>query len=223
MTDSRNLLLDSDYPLDKVVYMTSGTLAVTSFGSESTTITHGLGFRPLMVFSFSDTSDFAISKTNGFLPYGSFEQWGVTVDTDSPTTIRVFGYNTSGVTKTIYWRAYALMPSNANVNVSPTASTASNFVLNTDYNYMKLFDSDYITMPSSGNTTTVTHDLGYRPRVQIWELLPTGLERLVGILTPDTSDTSSNRINLTTTTLTFRRGSSGAEPTNYHYRIYLDD
>lgn len=223
MTDPRNFLLNSDYPLDKVVYMTSGTLTVTSSGSESTNITHGLTFRPLMVFSHSDDSAFTTSRTNGQLPFGPAEQWGVSVDTDSDTNIRVLGFNTSATTKTIYWRAYAFMPSNVNLDADPTASTATNFVLNTDNNYMKLLDSDYITMPSAGNTITVTHGLGYRPTVQIWERLGTGVERILPLLVSDPADTTSNRINVGTSTITFTSGSGGTEATNYHYRIYTDD
>lgn len=221
--NQKRMLLSTDYPLDKVVYITSGVLVVTSSGSESQTISHGLTFRPLMVFSHSDDPDFTVSRTNGLLPFGPAEQWGVSVDTDSDTTIRVLGFNSSSTSKTIYWRAYGFMPSTANEDAPFNAVDGQPLAFNTDRNYMKLFASGYIEMPASGLTTSVAHGLLYRPRVQIWERLPSGIERLLPLAVSDPTDTFSNRVNVTTSSIDFTRGSDGLEPTHYHYRIYLDD
>ena len=57
------------------------------------------------------------------------------------------------------------MPSNADADAPYTASIADTFVLNTDYNYTKLY---YDSLVPAAATTTITHNFGYRPQVMAW-------------------------------------------------------
>jgi hypothetical protein len=185
MTDARNFLLNTDYPLDKIIYITSGSATVantTNDGVPGITITHNLPFTPLPILLWSNTSDFAICyensdesyTTNSFVS-GAGQFYSVSANS---TTIGITRYNLSGSSKTLYYRIFCFQPSNASIEsvVPATNSSGSEFILNTDYNYMKLVNAGVLTSASR----TYSHGLSFTPRVQLWGSASGTVSRLVG-------------------------------------------
>lgn len=223
MTDPRNFLVNSDYPLDKVVYRTTGSFSLaTYFDSKTTTIPHGLPFTPLVSMSWSTTSDFSVcyEAGSGPAPTDSTRHYlGITGDVYADATnIVINSSNFISSATTIYYRIFAFAPSTYTSDVSSTQDTGDNFVLNTDYNYTKLLTSGKLTLAS---TDTVTHSLGYIPQVQTW------VEAADGKVYPPQSNmtlyypgTAEVGVKTTTTTLVFSGLAAGY--TYGHYRIYMD-
>jgi hypothetical protein len=224
MTDPRNFLLNTDYPLDKIVYMTSGSISVPNGTSDITpgvTIPHNLPFIPLAIMLWSNTSDFEVCNESMDLAYATSyfpgpaagQIYDISADA---TNLSILRLNSSGSAKTVYYRIFCFAPSNADIDsvVTATQSVGSNFIINTDYNYMKLVANGILT-PTS---TTYTHNLGYVPRVQIWAEFTDGtIERQIEFQDVQGSTAATGGVKVTTTTL---------EALNYtpkiHYRIYAD-
>jgi len=205
MADSRNFLLNTDYPMDKVVYMTSGSFTSPTGGIDYQ-FSHNLSFNPLIIGTWSLDSDFSTSREGGFFGFEG---------TDPTTVYAIFSADSTNITirtinpgasVVVYYRIYAFMPTNVNDDSTSTASIADNFVLNTDYNYTKLFLSGVSVAVAS---TVVTHNLGYRPQVIAWLKDSTiyGTELIVDM----------GYIKVTDTTIEI------VSPTyDVHYRIYAD-
>lgn len=167
-TTAKDMLVTSDYPLDKVVYLNSGSGSIASGGT--ITIAHGLSFTPLTGLVWSTTSDFSISYSDnsGSFPSGNpgfFYSLQVAVSSDS-TNIYLDANGTAGST-TIYYRIFAFQPDDSNVDLPGTSSTADDFTISTDYNYSKLFEASHFT-GSAGSTTTISHNIGELPKVLTW-------------------------------------------------------
>jgi len=223
MTDHRKFLLDSDYSMDKIVYMTSGSVSVPNTTSEfpGITIAHGLPFKPLAILQWSNTSDFAI--TNEFRDADYVSTINTTLAGQyyavhaNATNILIDKYNLSGATKTLYYRVFCFQPSDASETsvVPATENQGSNFVLNTDYNYMKLFHAGILTSVSP----TFSHNLGYVPRVQIWEQTGTTTSRNISGQEISIAAQSTG-VHITDTQIVW------LNPTTYdkiHFRCYLDE
>lgn len=197
MADPRNFLLDSDYPLDQVVYMASGSYTSTTSGAgDISQIAHGLPFRPLLVGKWSLKSDFSTSR-ECYLPiYTDIN--GIYVQAFSnDTTITISSINFTGASKTVYWQVYGFMPSNVNVDASFTSANADIFAFNSDYNYTKLYYNDIVTASAS---TTITHNFGYRPQTMAWlkdiSIYGTGMvnvDTYVKVTTSDVIVTSASK------------------------------
>lgn len=223
MTDHRKFLLDSDYPMDKIIYMTSGSVSVpnTTSAFPGITIPHGLPFTPLAILQWSNTSDFAITNEYRDADYVStvfttFAGQYYSVYANA-TNIYIDKYNLSGATKTLYYRVFCFQPSDASETsvVPSTENQGSKFILNTDYNYMKLFYAGILTTVAN----TYTHNLGYVPRVQIWEQTGTTTSR--NILGQEISIAAqSSGVHITDTQIVW------LNPSTYdkiYYRIYVDE
>lgn len=225
MTDPRNFLLNTDYPLDKVIYRSTGSFAIgAGFATASASISHGLSFTPLPVLQWSTSSDFSVVYEAGSGPAPDdiiSNIVGIAVDCTADSNsidISASNFNTSAYT--IYYRVFCFMPSDVNADVNSTQDEGDNFVLNTDQNYAKLFDSGKLLLSSS---TTVTHSLGYEPQVFMW------IESAAGtIFTPFTALNNSSATSadqqgykVTDTQIEFKELSP-----SYlygHYRIYADE
>lgn len=168
--DHRNFLLNTDFPIDKIIYKDSGSFSATSdiiVGGGLGTIhnvAHGLGFMPLIVGNFSTSPDF-LTTNEIFMPIYPEANgiYGITNSSTTEYSVQVMNYSPNTVT--VYYRVYGFMPSNVAETAVPTSALADNFVLNTDYNYSKLYYNDVLP---DVTTTTITHNLGYRPQVMAW-------------------------------------------------------
>jgi hypothetical protein len=219
--NAKNFLLNSDYPLDKVILMKSGQITVAAGATVEVLDPHGLLFTPLVIGSWSTSSTFTTSFEAGFQPFSPPGSLSLSISSNA-TNVRISASNNSGSSVTFYWRCYGFMPSTANDDAAFTASSADSFVINTDYNYTKLFTAGVADI--SATSQTVLHNLGYRPQVEVWyefAVVPGQFEReYLGIA--NIGDTGYNRISVTTTSLTFSKGTYGGQSTIYHYRIYMD-
>lgn len=208
--DPRNFLLNTDYPLDKVVYLLSGSYTQAGGGGTGTQvqIAHNLPFRPLVTGSWSTSSDFSVTHEM-FMPiYNDIGNTYVQVYSND-TNITISGFKNSSGNQTIYYRIYGLAPNDSTGDAPSTASNADNFVLNTDYNYCKLYYND--TIPASA-ATTITHNFGYRPQIMAWAKDMTAYG--TGVINTDDPTTY---ITVTTSTVV-----THAAAKDIHLRIYAD-
>lgn len=171
---AKQCLLTTDYPMDKVIGMRSGSQSVPFNTSLATEILHGFDYRPLAMTTYSTDSDFSISKDEGAMLYGSPDkQLGVMSYTDE-TKMTLAWFNNTGSAKTVYWRTYFLPPSDADdAAANWTSADTGNFIVNSDYNYSKL----YMAGKTPANST-VYHNLGYKPQIVVWQNIGYGVTRM---------------------------------------------
>ena len=221
-SNAQKTLLNSDYPMDQVIFQTTRSVN-TSPNLNTASITHNLPFTPLISGVWSLTPDFQETYDLSGGPLGSsFQLYNVYVYTNS-NTIDLTIYNNTGSNSTLYFYFYGFMPSNVSTEVGFTASLGSNFIINSEYNYMKLYMTDRVSMPSGSGITTINHGLGYMPFVSSWH------DR-VGIIQENDQtslDTTIGQFNTVTVyvdndNLYLRRYSVTSSPWFVHYRMYVD-
>ncbi len=230
----KNFLLNSDYPLDKVVWNKQDLIVVPADTDDSftpgITIPHGLPFTPLPVLTWSNSSDFstsyndweetyADSAVNGAMP-AIGQQYTISADA---TNIYITRYNWGVGLKGLYYRIYCLMPSNASADslVPYTQTQGANFVLNTDMNYMKLVNAGIFIY---NGVASYNHNLGFVPRVFFWM----EANGLIGyfITTQVISSDPTGSGGLTTGLRVSSSSLEWVNPSGYeklHYRIYGDE
>lgn len=212
-----DFLLNSDYPLDKVILInpTSGT----SGDSIDITVPHGLPFTPLPWFQWSFTPDFSVAyeDNTGNFPSGNLNYFfNLQLSIEANATNIIIRGNGVLLSSTVYLRIFAFQPSTSNVELPGTESLADNFVINSDYNYMKLFDTGVTGSIAGAATTTVTHGLGYKPQILAWS------EDSLGTIYPMSLSWALVNVNVevTSTQMIIRNDSFTTQ--KIHYRIYLD-
>lgn len=227
--DARNFSISSDYPIDKVIYMTSGSVTISGYNYNDVTIPHGLPFTPLTTDIYSLTPSFDTSyeynsgpvQTDPLLSSPFLYNTGSESDS---TNITLRHTNNSPSSVTIYYRVYGFMPSTVNEEAAWTASVADNFVMNSDYNYTKLFDAGvtaYSDIPDS--IETINHNLGYRPQVMAWsEESSVVYSRNFTSLYPDGSN-DGGAIYIDENSIIFQRQFFLFNASRLHYRIYIDE
>lgn len=225
IVNAKNFKLTTDFSLDKIIYLYEGSLNVPNNAFADATIPHGLPFTPLSLLVYSLTPDFAISYMSGSgpAPTDPFAyQLGVDVlVTSRPTENYIAVSNFFATPITVYYRLYSFEPSTSNADIPFTANSSDPFILNTDYNYTKLYMEGVIDLSV---TTFVNHNLGYIPQNEVW------LEFATITQAPQSS------YSLVDASLGGIFGSRGVVVTNnqiqvvgtipgalkLHYRIYLD-
>jgi hypothetical protein len=212
-----DFLIQSDYPMDKIVYITSGSIPIDGFPH---TIPHGLPFVPLLGGYWSLTPDFAICYEffSGDFPSGNagyFFAHEVDILADA-TNVQLDTVDIAGGSKTAYYRVYGFEPSDSAVEIT-TPVGGDSFNINSDYNYMKLFMSGVVN-PGTVSTYTIDHNLGYIPQVHAWY---TWLGDCVPMVRA--GDTSSGQIMIQVTpTQIIMSNLFNLAVTRLDYRIYLD-
>lgn len=219
--NTNKTLLNSDSPLDKIIYITSGNISIPNGTSDNITLlAHSLPFTLLPMLQWSNTADFSITNelrdseytSNSFTTgVGQFYN----AETDG-TNIYLDRYNLSGSTKTLYYRISGFMPSNASADsiVPYTGSSGDNFIINTDKNYMKLAYSGILTTVNN----IFNHNFGYVPRVLIWGMAGGRMTKLIAAQ-EISGGVGTSGVHIDTTKLEW------LSPTTYteiHYRIYYD-
>lgn len=229
IASQKKMKFTSDYPIEKVMFLTSGSASVPNSTVDLTpgiSIPHGLPFTPLPEIVWSNTSDFSIANVRGDSAYnssafttGAGQLYAVSADA---TNVYITRYNNSGSTQTLYYRITCLAPSDASEEsvVNFTANSADKFVFNSDYNYMKLFKAGKLTSGSN----TYAHGLGYIPRVRAWYGLSGSYSPDIFAQMIDTDPTGgggqTSGVHITSTQIIW------LNPSTYddiEYRIYLDE
>lgn len=218
---AKNFRFTSDYPMDMIIYLKSGSISVGGFpASGTTTIPHGLPSTPLVDMVWSLTSDFSVSYLSGSgtapqnatrnVPYGVLAQ----VSADA-TNVYIDYNNSTNPAVTIYYRVYGFEKSNSSADFPFTASQGDQFIFNTDYNYTKVYSSNV------GNS--ITTNLNYLPQTELFSEDNTGL-----ISPPRTGDNAIDYtgfispVGFMVTTTAVSYDSGGASRT-MHSRVYLDE
>jgi len=222
--NAKDFLLNSDYPLDKVVHMLSGSFAVASGGSYAGTVPHGLSFTPLAYANWSTSSTWdvvyeeetgPIAAPNSYSPF----TYRFTCETNATDLTLNFSNFLSGAALTVYYRVYFFMPSNVNVAVEHTASGSTDLQFSSDYNYTKLLASGVYSMPDTTGTSSTesyVHGLGYRPQAIYW------VERSGAIQHITQARPAGGAIGCRVDTTTMYITSDDAIPATVHWRLYAD-
>lgn len=225
MADTRRFLLNTEYPVDKIVYLKEGSFIASgaSNGPESASFhsfQHGLPFTPLLDGNWSFDADFTrtfelFHPLAGFLPGRQFMRCY------ADATKVEFDFRNWSMTNRpdfrVYYRVYGFMPPDVSMETAtdPTSSQSSNkFIFNTEQNYSKLFITGSIVIGSDGRGV-INHNLGYLPQVDLWEVSDGQIYKMsVGY-----------GVRVTESQLIFEPPSSGffgPMTGKFYYRIYAD-
>lgn len=214
--DPRDFLLNTDYEMDKIVYFQQGSLNVGEYDIDTP---HNLPFTPLVFGVCAFNEDFSDARG---VPYEYLTQQTSITFTASAnaTNVRVSYTNDAGTPDKIYYRIYGFEPSDSRAKVGITSKHGKEFILNTDYNYCKLYKKGVV----DGQTaTTIEHNFGYIPQILIWAESSSGwiapLERsdwgdIYG-------DISTSGVFVTPAEVQF--DASLYHYDKLHYRIYYDE
>ena len=221
-----NFKLNSDFETDDVILCSEISLSLSNnlwFGK----VTHNFGFKPL---------PFAMVELNGS---GIWLNASETTSTDVlsltvlSTTIDIqVGLKVpSGTTaNSVKARIFAMLPSDQNVS-TPAPSTFSTFTLNSENKYDELLlkGTANVTNQSGSSQLICTHNLGYIPRVMMWQE-QVGGTTLVPLAPAYSAQSQSGlpttvevrAVQLTTTTIEmWYYNTQGSLPNlKLHYRIY---
>lgn len=158
--DPRNFLLNTDYEMDKIIYFKEGSLNANDYDIP---ISHKLGFAPLIFGVCAFNEDFSDPRTIPFEQITQSNTIQFTAQANS-NELRLSYLNYSGSPAKIYYRIYAFEPTDVYAKVGQTSNHASKLILNTDYNYCKLFKKGIVV-----SDTVIKHDFGYVPQVLAWK------------------------------------------------------
>ena len=210
--DPRDFYLNTDYEMDKIVYFTEGEINKTK------DIPHNLGFKPLVFGVCAFNSDFSDPRS---LPFEEITQSNALVCTlySFDNKVQIGFGNYEDTPAKAYYRIYGFEPSDSHAKVGATSNHANTFILNTDYNYCKLYEKGIVN-----GDATITHNLGYVPQVLAWQENqatpddPTTVVSPVETSVPSDPITDQPRqIRVTNNTVTFQNFGK------VHYRIYYDE
>lgn len=178
MPDFRDFRISSEQPTDLIVGFWEGR---TSFEWKQYSFNHTLGFAPLCIGFWSDTEDFtepipfSIAQGINYMDPTThvsrplFESVSLIVTTTSMIFNSKFASD-----RDVYYRIYAFMPTDLDLSVATTSQLASRYILNSDWNYRKIYMAGdmELTLDTSTRRTalpvTISHNLGYRPQVMVW-------------------------------------------------------
>jgi hypothetical protein len=215
VVDPRNFLLSSTYPIDKISGYYTGSTTVGALSLSSPTVTHGLGYAPLYFLKWSTTADFSTSYDE--LGVSAINNLSMSAQTSS-TTLYLFLDNNTGSSVTFYYRVIYFMPTDINIDAPATQPALDSLVLNTEFNYTKIFEENILNAASG----TIDHDLGYYPQVEAWYVRSSDSRIVHCVANQVEASPTLPRTRITTTQVLFDDGSSTAA-SSWHYKIYADE
>lgn len=136
MENPNNFLVNTDYPLDMIIYYKYHSFKTNSSKTQDITIAHNLGFAPLLFGSWSFNQDF--SKAFSLLSdaYGD-NQLALSVKSDE-NNIYIHKYQYSPQQKNVYIKIYGYAPTTWTGDCEPTAQSNGPLILDTDNKYASL-------------------------------------------------------------------------------------
>ena len=178
-TDPNDFLLNTDYEMDKIIYFNDVKLTPNQWGNVE--LPHSLGYAPLVTGAWSRTADFSephpLSGTSGVIDpsTSSYTADVISVGVDEEKFIftQFSGPVANPTTFPFYVRIMCFEPANIHKSAPKTSQNAKQFILNTDYNYLKLFkegveDVVYNTQTGLYDPITITHNFGYHAQALFW-------------------------------------------------------
>ena len=182
--DPRDFLLNTDFGMDKIIYYKEVHRTVSSI--TNVTIPHELPTAPLIFGVWATNPDFTNSHniSDGEHPWDNVLIVRGHADTKNVYLTLVPNYTQQGYVSTdFYIRIFGFEPGYnwedivthevlvlKGKKIPPTSKYAKKFILNTDYNYLKLVRAGKISQhyESSDQSWRFTHGLGYVPQVMLW-------------------------------------------------------
>lgn len=214
MADPRDFLLNTDYEMDKIILVKTGSFV------RRAEIPHDLGFAPLPFGVWSTSEDFSTVNTIGVSDYESYPGYTPRLGVDCASysdKIKLAASGDGKDTTTIYYRLYGFEPPESSADVTTNSTMANTFVLNTDYNYRKLMAQGTFTQ----DYQEYAHNLGYIPQVMAWLKAS---EDWGGDIEPIMGASNYNDFKISLTANKIIAGnviSSGVE--KIYWRIYYDE
>lgn len=171
MADPKNFLLNSDYPMEKIVFTKKGTVNIATLPNKFSDpywtvkkleIPHGMG-QPLFIsfrFKIDNDTDWRTgSATEDCLGYS-----------DSNYLVIMINNITTGI---LHYEVFGTWIDDYTAGQTPlinTVETASRFTLNTDLTYRKIVLSGTMAVadPSGVYDIAINHHLGYSPIYQVY-------------------------------------------------------
>lgn len=220
----KKMVMTTDFPLDKVIFLHLGMLDLSS--SLDYIFPNPFTFTPLIKVVWSTSPDFNTTygvgdgplSTNPSFPF--LPNLAVAKADLSSITLQ---FGNPGSIPSAYIRMYAFMPSDTSSAVEPNTSAGDAFVINSEYNYSKLYRAGVTPFSSTaGSTETINHDLDYYPQIEAWYEKSGAIYSMAQIFKSGGS-LSTESFELTNSNLILRRDPFLTGSERFHYRIYLDD
>lgn len=215
MANPKNFLFHSDYPIDKILFTTQGSVTLKG-ESKEVRVPHGLPYIPLVLGSWSFDQNFENTYEFGYsiLLDPSISQ--VACSTDSNDLV----FTTSDVHagKTIFYKIFGFPPTTYTGDFLSFNGDISGLNFNSDLNYLKLEKEGSVFVTNNGQAI-INHDLGYKPFVFVWQDIEGRISRF------NNSPIEFEGVNITDSSIIFKNPfevNSGKDIT-YHYRIYIDE
>lgn len=177
--DPRDFLLNTDFGMDKIIYVKEYSTTVST-PTNDVAIPHGLPTAPLVFGVWSNNPDFSNSHNlnDSEDPWNNVLRVSAYADMQNVYLSFVPNYtNQAYVSTDFYVRIFGFEPGYnwdglqlKGKKIPTTSKYAKKFVLNTDYNYLKLLKSGKISQvyESSDQSYRFAHNLGYVPQVLLW-------------------------------------------------------
>lgn len=214
-------ILNSDYPIDKIVWLKEGEKKMNASGSTGDNpieITHNMGVQVYVtgVWTIDDwqtTYTFNADRVDG---QGYLYQ-SVLGSTDAK--VYVFAAHASGANKQFKYRIWGFMHEDATKGIEAKATAGygmNRLVFSTDYEYPMLYKEG-----TASPNTVITHSLGVIPYVDIWGKSSYGDHRYSLVTDDQFGQTygTGELIKITDSTITI--SSDTSQYNGYYYRIYL--
>lgn len=173
------MLVNTHYKMPWIIWRTTYSLSVASGGYiADQTLAHGLGFTPLLLGQWSDTSDFspsydlAVTVPGGLIGGQPETVCAVTADA---SMVHFEIVNNATRRRTFYFRLMAFAPPGHTGDVNPVAYE-SPFRFNSHYRYQQIYRQGQAS-------STVYHNLGYLPQARVWSISGSRVVPFMGIIT----------------------------------------
>lgn len=214
MVNPRQFLLNTDYEMDKIIYFVEGSL---NSGQYDVSIPHSLGFAPLIFGICAFNSDFSDGRGIPYI-YQTPSDFVAFEARATNTDVKVSFNTANGTPAKVYYKICGLEPAGSTATLPATSGNAEKLIINTDYNYCKLYRKGAI---NASDVTTITHNFGYIPQVMVWR-------ESNGVISPfnDSSWYSDDLgsefgIEVTPANVVIKAANIGLD--KVHYRIYYDE
>ena len=235
MADSRHFSLNSDYPIDKIVLLKTGSIMPGGpLDYHQHGIPHGLSFTPLVSGTWrpdGSTTDYQLGDgpvrmvaagpgqtqpvfdnviavadaTNIYILYTSFQEAYYPV---GPISYRLYGF--------------APDEGDTELEAEPTAALGTKFIINSGYNYRKLVKSGFADARSA--QIVVNHGLGFLPSVDLWSYYSDygGIQEITRYTDSTIRGQQEPPVTVDANNLVFKPNTQNAS-NRYFYRIYGDE
>lgn len=233
LSSSRQMVIDTDYPMDKVIKIPSGSFTMTASGNGYVVIPHGLPFKPLCGGNWSLVSNFSVQYEFSSGPYPApfpgfiFSR---TINVYADATNIYLSYDNLSSAVTAYYRIYCFQPPQDNSLIPSVVAGSDSYTINSELNNSKLAFSGRVNLPAGTGSTqlvNVIHNLGVIPQAIGWidypfTLTPTGTTTAIHPV--GTTNSANQNITMVVNNVEIVYViPAGVSAVTAYYRIYLDE